>query len=226
MAAGLGVHDQRRQSGEALPGSQMVWRHLHHPLVCWHSLPPQQPPPSPRTHPSTNPPSMTSDGSNNNLKSPNLQLDLTPAQLNVQLGVGEQSGMGGAAAIKKCFNFRHTEVQFCHACESDNYPRSTEILQINQWAAFLIPSGRSQIKCIIDPCNPCICNYSPGWGVRGGGGSACTEPALSSSSLVFSFTRFLPTWLVCCLGWLGGGGVRGQDAVVYQCKGGFGSGFF
>lgn len=54
-----------------------------------------------------------------------------PSQ-SIQPAVGKQSEMGGAAAIKKRFNFRHTEVQFCHARKSDNYPRSTEILQINQ----------------------------------------------------------------------------------------------
>lgn len=77
MAVGPGVRDRRRQSGEASPGSQMVWWHLHHPLVWWHSLSSPQPP---HTHLQTQPlwPKY-SNSDDNNLKSPNLQFNLTPA---------------------------------------------------------------------------------------------------------------------------------------------------
>lgn len=62
---------------------------------------------------------------------PIKQLNLTPALTllrHSRSAVGKQK----QPRLKKRFNFRHTEVQFCHAYESDNYPRSTEILQINQ----------------------------------------------------------------------------------------------
>lgn len=59
VAVGPAVHDRRRQSGEAFPDSQVVWRQLHHPLVCGLSLSLLQPPPTKKTPPSTNPPALT-----------------------------------------------------------------------------------------------------------------------------------------------------------------------
>lgn len=90
-------------------------------------------PPPQHTH--TNQLVTNYNSRDDDLTFPNLQLNLTPDL--ALLGhshpvVDERSETGGATAIKKRFNFRHTEVQFHHAWESDNYPRSTEILQINQ----------------------------------------------------------------------------------------------
>lgn len=115
---------------------------INHTPVCWHSLsPPHRPPPllcrlppSPRTllHLLG---LKYSDGEDNSPKSPNQQLNLTPALAPLRRSrpaVGKQSQTSEADAIKKRFNFRHTDVQFCHTCESDNHSRSTEILQINQ----------------------------------------------------------------------------------------------
>lgn len=127
---------------------------------------------------------------------PNLQLTLTPALAprsplrHSRPTLGKQNETGGAAAIKKRFNFCHTEVQFCHAWESDNYPRSTEILQINQWAALLIRSGQRQIKCIIDLCNPSICSSSPWGSVWGKREAAPRLTGSTAQSLSSSF--FLP----------------------------------
>lgn len=211
------VHDRSRQSGEAFPDSQVVWRQLHHPLVCWHSLSPLVPPTRPRTHLL-----WQYSGGDSNLKFPNLQLNLTLDLCHSRPAVGKQSETGGATAIKKRFKFRHTEVQFRHAWESDNYPRSTEILQINQWAALLIPSGQRQIKCIIDLRNPSpsICNSSlKGWGW------GCTKTHwLYSTISVFLFlpvllSRLSPTWLACWLPGLRTGGVSWGRELWYISAG-------
>lgn len=88
-----------------------------------------------------------------------------------------------------------------NACESDNYPRSTEILQINQWAALLILSGQRQIKYIIDLCNPSICN-ARGWGKEKGEviqRFTSQQHHLCISSFSASFLSIYPTWLACLL---------------------------
>lgn len=217
MAVVPAVHDRSRQSGEASLDSQVVWRQLNRLLagiLCHHHNPRHT-----HTQQSTNPPIVTKYNSrDDNLTFPNLQLNLTPALTllhHSRPAVDEQNETGGATAIKKHFNFRHTEVQFRHAWESDNYPRSTEILQINQWAVLLIPSGQRQIKCIIDLCNPSICNSSPsGEGVR-----LQDSLALQHNFYLPPAPSFSPNRLACQLPRLGTGGVSLGRKLQYISAG-------
>lgn len=162
----------------------------------------------PPTHQQTHPRWLTDISGDNNLRFPNLWLHLTP---NLSLlrhsrpAVGEQSKTGAAAVNKKLFNC-YTEVQYRHARESDNCPRSTEILQINQWAALLIPSRQRQIKCIIDLCNPSICksDRGKGWG-KGGDSLALQHHLYIPLSSCSPFPTSLKTsWRVGRLGWVQG----------------------
>lgn len=96
--------------------------------------------------------------------------------------------------LKSALTFVTQKCNLSARCESDNYPRSMEILQINQWATVLIPPPpprMRQIMCIIDLCNPCICNPAlrrGRGGLEGGGVRALrTIQAMTAVSSTLSF---------------------------------------